>query len=195
MKFIRYFAQKLCKKMVMKGIVKEEDAELYIYGIVNGLIMSGNIMTAFLIGILTRRLEIVLVFLFFYASLRTFSGGYHMESKLLCYVFSSLILLIPVYTKDWVLSHIPMAALVIIGVLAVVIIMVLSPVESIHKRLEPEERKFFRRVSHCIVSIQFCIVVGLLFLDMYDFCYTGYVSILLVALFMGIGWTTTKRYT
>ena len=100
MGFINHFAEKLCGRMLEKNIIKEEDVELYIYGMTNGIIMLGNLLTAILIGIMTGRLEIVLVFLLFYASLRTYSGGYHLESKIGCYLCSSGILLIPIYSFD-----------------------------------------------------------------------------------------------
>ena len=195
MKFIRYYAEKLCGEMVERKIVKEEDRELYIYGMVNGVILAGNLLTAILIGILTGRLDMILAFLLFYASLRTYSGGYHLESKLLCYLFSTLILPVPVYTQKWVQNHVPLGIIIFLGILAVAVILVLAPVESIHKRLEPEEHRFFRRVSHCIVSIQTCIVVGVYYLELDALGYAGYVSILLVAFFMIIGQIHAKRYT
>lgn len=153
MGFINHFAEKLCGRMLEKNIIKEEDVELYIYGMTNGIIMLGNLLTAILIGIMTGRLEIVLVFLLFYASLRTYSGGYHLESKIGCYLCSSGILLIPIYSFEWIFQIVPVPVLVWIGISAITTVVVLSPVESMHKRLELTEIKFYRRVSRCIVSI------------------------------------------
>lgn len=194
MGFIKHFAEKLCGRMVEKNIAKEEDIELYIYGITNGIIMFGNLLTAILIGIITGRLEIILVFLLFYASLRTYSGGYHLESKLGCYLCSSLILFIPIYSYEWVCKTVPLFMLAEIGIGAIIVVIVLSPVESIHKRLEPMEIRFYRRVSRCIVSIQASIVVSLFYLELYEYCYAGYISIVLVAFFMIMGRISTKRY-
>lgn len=194
MGFINHFAEKLCGRMLEKNIIKEEDVELYIYGMTNGIIMLGNLLTAILIGIMTGRLEIVLVFLLFYASLRTYSGGYHLESKIGCYLCSSGILLISIYSFEWIFQIVPVPVLVWIGISAITTVVVLSPVESMHKRLELTEIKFYRRVSRCIVSIQACIVVGLFDLELYEYSYAGYISIILVALFMIIGSVSTKRY-
>lgn len=195
MKLIRHFSNYLCGKMAEKGLIKENDLELYAYGIENGAIIMANVLTAVLIGILTGRLEIVLVFLFFYVSLRSYSGGFHLESKLLCYIFSNVILLIPVYSYDWTVKHIPILALCIIGIAAVILVIVLSPVESIHKRLDEDERIFYKRISRCLVSIESCIVVAFYFLEQYRFCYAGFVSVLLIAIFMVIGAIHANRYT
>lgn len=195
MKFIKHFAEKLCGRMVEKGIINQEDAELYIYGMVNGTIMLGNLLTAVLIGIMTGRLDVVLVFLLCYASLRTYSGGFHLESKWGCYLCSSAILLIPIYSFRWVNQNIHLIVLAVIGIAALVIVIVFSPVESRHKRLEESEAKFYQQVSRCIVSIQACIIVGLLYMDLHEYSYACYVSVLLVAVFMVIGRISTKHYT
>ena len=49
------------------------------------------------------------------------------------------ILFIPVYTYEPVMKNVPNAVILLIGVLAVVIIIVLAPVESINKPLDEEE--------------------------------------------------------
>ena len=91
--------------------------------------------------------------------------------------------------------------LIIIGIMAVVAILILSPVESINKPLDDEERRFYGRVSHCIVALQVCIlalqvcILAFLFcLGKKEYFYAGYSSLILVAVFMVIGEILTKRY-
>ena len=57
------------------------------------------------------------------------------------------ILFIPVYTYEPVMKNVPNAVILLIGVLAVVIIIVRAPVESINKPLDEEERKYYARVT------------------------------------------------
>lgn len=78
-------------------------------------------------------------------------------------MISMAILFIPVYTYEPVMKNVPNAVILLIGVLAVVIIIVLAPVESINKPLDEEERKYYARVTHCItayryVFLSFCFV-------------------------------------
>ena len=87
-------------------------------------------------GIITGRLGDVLVFLFFYGTLRSFSGGVHCKSKAGCFCLSMAILLIPIYTSEWIMGIVNTPVLIIIGIMAVVAILILSPVESINKPLE-----------------------------------------------------------
>lgn len=102
--------------------MQKEDAELYQYGIENGIVVAGNLLASGIFGIVTGRPGLVLVFLLFYASLRSYSGGSHCKSR--------------------------NAVILLIGVLAVVIIIVLAPVESINKPLDEEERRYYARVTN-----------------------------------------------
>ncbi len=150
-------------------------------------------MASGIFGIVTGRPGLVLVFLLFYASLRSYSGAatVRVESAVL---ISMAILFIPVYTYEPVMKNVPNAVILLIGVLAVVIIIVLAPVESINKPLDEEERRYYARVTHCITALQVCVLIILFCLDLQDYFYAGYVSIVLVAVFMVMGKIAVKRY-
>ena len=213
---IAKFAKKINEILIQKEIVQKEDAELYQYGIENGIVVAGNLLASGIFGIVTGRPGLVLVFLLFYASLRSYSGGSHCKSRIGCFLISMAILSIPVYTHEFVMNNVPAtvilmigipvytyepvmknvpnAVILLIGVLAVVIIIVLAPVESINKPLDEEERKYYARVTHCITALQVCVLIILFCLDLQDYFYAGYVSIVLIAVFMVMGKIAVKRY-
>ena len=191
---IAKFAKKINEILIQKGIVQKEDAELYQYGIENGIVVAGNLLASGIFGIVTGRPGLVLVFLLFYASLRSYSGGSHCKSRIGCFLISMAILFIPVYTYEPVMKNVPNAVILLIGVLAVVIIIVLAPVESINKPLDEEERKYYAWVTHCITALQVCVLIILFCLDLQDYFYAGYVSIVLIAVFMVMGKIAVKRY-
>lgn len=103
------------------------------------------------------------------------------------------ILFIPVYTYELVMKNVPNAVILWIGVLAVVIINVLAPVESINKLIDEEERRYYARVTHCITALQVCVLI-IFCRALQDYFYAGYVSIVLVAVFMVMGKIAVKRY-
>lgn len=187
---IAKFAKKINEILIQKEIVQKEDAELYQYGIENGIVVAGNLLASGIFGIVTGRPGLVLVFLLFYASLRSYSGGSHCKSRIGCFLISMAILFIPVYTYEPVMKNVPNAVILLIGVLAVVIIIVLAPVESINKPLDEEERKYYARVT----ALQVCVLIILFCLDLQDYFYAGYVSIVLIAVFMVMGKIAVKRY-
>ena len=70
---IAEFAKKINEMLTQKGIVQKEDVEMYQYGIENGIVVAGNLLVSAIFGIVTGRLGLVLVFLLFYATLRSYS--------------------------------------------------------------------------------------------------------------------------
>lgn len=191
---IAKFAKKINEILIQKGIVQKEDAELYQYGIENGIVVAGNLLASGIFGIVTGRPGLVLVFLLFYASLRSYSGGSHCKSRIGCFLISMAILFIPVYTYEPVMNNVPATVILMIGIAAVVVILILSPVESINKPLDDEEKKYYARVTHCIVALQVCVLIILFCLGVKDYFYAGYSSIVLVAVFMVMGKVIMKRY-
>lgn len=191
---IAKFAKKINEILIQKGIVQKEDAELYQYGIENGIVVAGNLLASGIFGIVTGRPGLVLVFLLFYASLRSYSGGSHCKSRIGCFLISMAILTIPVYTHEFVMNNVPATVILMIGIAAVVVILILSPVESINKPLDDEEKKYYARVTHCIVALQVCVLIILFCLGVKDYFYAGYSSIVLVAVFMVMGKVIMKRY-
>ena len=191
---IAKFAKKINEILIQKEIVQKEDAELYQYGIENGIVGAGNLLASGIFGIVTGRPGLVLVFLLFYASLRSYSGGSHCKSRIGCFLISMAILSIPVYTHEFVMNNVPATVILMIGIAAVVVILILSPVESINKPLDDEEKKYYARVTHCIVALQVCVLIILFCLGVKDYFYAGYSSIVLVAVFMVMGKVIMKRY-
>lgn len=191
---IAKFAKKINEILIQKGIVQKEDAELYQYGIENGIVVAGKLLASGIFGIVTGRPGLVLVFLLFYASLRSYSGGSHCKSRIGCFLISMAILSIPVYTHEFVMNNVPATVILMIGIAAVVVILILSPVESINKPLDDEEKKYYARVTHCIVALQVCVLIILFCLGVKDYFYAGYSSIVLVAVFMVMGKVIMKRY-
>lgn len=191
---IAKFAKKINEILIQKGIVQKEDAELYQYGIENGIVVAGNLLASGIFGIVTGRPGLVLVFLLFYASLRSYSGGSHCKSRIGCFLISMAILSIPVYIHEFVMNNVPATVILMIGIAAVVVILILSPVESINKPLDDEEKKYYARVTHCIVALQVCVLIILFCLGVKDYFYAGYSSIVLVAVFMVMGKVIMKRY-
>lgn len=63
------------------------------------MILLLNVVTALVIGLLTEQLAVVAVFTLSFMVLRSYTGGYHSDSRIFCYLGSNLVLLVPVYTQ------------------------------------------------------------------------------------------------
>lgn len=59
---------------------------------------------------------------------------------------------------------------------------------------DPDVKALLRIVTHCITALQVCVLIILFCLDLQDYFYAGYVSIVLIAVFMVMGKIAVKRY-
>lgn len=179
-------AKWLSRRMVERGIIKEEEQEIYQFGIRNGMILLLNIVTAFLIGLLTTKLLVVAVFTLSFMVLRSYTGGYHSDSRVFCYIGSNLVLFIPVYTEKLFLKT-PNMVLILFLVLASGIILMLSPMHSKNRKLDEKEQKHFGIRARLITVVQLIILAVLWYAGLTPYAYAVYASICIIAVFMIIG--------
>lgn len=87
---MNHISKKLTNYILLKGVIEENDFEIYQYGFQRFLELSINIMCSIIIAILLNmKLECIVFFLFF-IPLRSYSGGFHMEHYLSCLFLSCL---------------------------------------------------------------------------------------------------------
>lgn len=181
----------LSRRLAEQRIIKEEEQGLYQYGISNGLVILLNVFTALMIGLLSGHLVTAIVFTLFFMMLRSYSGGYHSDSRLFCYVISSAVLLIPVYTSQ-LMRNIPPMAVISILCLASCIIWQLSPMDSPKRKLDAEERKHFGNRARKILLAELAVFALLYGLRQYKLAYAGFCSFCLIAFCMLIGTAKLK---
>lgn len=176
----------LSRRMVNRGVIKEEDREIYQFGIRNGFIILLNIVTAFLIGLFTEKLMVVCVFTLSFMTLRSFTGGYHCNNRLSCYIGSSLVLFIPVYTGS-LFVRLPDTAVVFMLVAAAGIIWAFSPMHSKNRKLDQAEKKHFGKRAKITAILQIAAFFLLWYRGYNEYAYAVYTSICIIAIFMIVG--------
>ena len=172
--------------MVERGIIKEEEQELYQFGIRNGMILLLNVVTALVIGLLTEQLAVVAVFTLSFMVLRSYTGGYHSDSRIFCYLGSNLVLLVPVYTQA-VFYKTSLARLLAVLLVSAGIIFLLSPMHSKNRKLDKEEQKYFGRKARLIAVLELAVLGILWYAGQIPYAYAVYTGICITALFMLVG--------
>lgn len=176
----------LSRRMLERGIIKEEERELYEFGIRNGMILFLDIATAFLIGLLTTKLAVVAIFTVSFMVLRGYTGGYHSDSRIFCYIGSNMVLFIPVYTENIFLMASDMQVYILLS-LTIVIILWLSPMHSKNRKLDQKERKHFGRKARLVAVMELIIFLALWYIGQTAYAYAVYTSICITAVFMLAG--------
>lgn len=178
-------SHKIGNNLVHSNVIKEEDAEIYIYGINQILVSVLNVSSALIIGLILDMILESVIFMAAYIPLRSFVGGYHAKTPVRCYILS-LIMITVVLTG---MKYLPVAEIVCYAVLlaTVLIVFLLSPVEDKNKPLDEIEQKVYRKcvVFISMVELVICLIFKLVNLDSLSIAVTYSFVILSIMLIAG----------
>ena len=181
MELLARLAVKIVNNLVHSGVIKEEDAEIYIYGINQILTSVLNVSSALIIGLIFGVFPEIAVFMAAYIPLRSFAGGYHSKTPLSCYVFSVIMLIVVsiglkyLHLADWVYYAVFVAA--------TLVVLVLSPVEDRNKPLAEIEQKVYKKRTMNIAAAEVMVCLALKFVG-YDNLFVAVVYSFVVLSFM-----------
>lgn len=181
MEFLEKLSHKIGDDLVRSGVVKEEDAEVYIYGINQILAYVFNVSSSLIIGLIFGVTFEIIIFMAAYIPLRSFAGGYHAKTPLRCYIFSVIMLIVvSIGLKYLSVSEWVYYAVLLVSVL---IILVLSPVEDRNKPLDEIEHKVYKKRAVIILAIEL-LISGLLKLAGLDSLFIAVVYSFAILAFM-----------
>ena len=152
MAFWERLSHKIGDDLVRSGIIKEDDADVYIYGINQIMSYVFNVSSSLIIGLIFGVTFEIIIFMAAYIPLRMFAGGYHAKTPLRCYIFSVIMLIIVsigmkyLCPADWVYY----AVLAV----SVVVILALSPVEDKNKPLDEIEYRVYKKRTMLIAAVE-----------------------------------------
>lgn len=181
MELLARLAGKIGNNLVHSGVIKEEDAEIYIYGINQILTSVLNVSSALIIGLIFGVFPEIAVFMAAYIPLRSFAGGHHAKTPLSCYVFSVIMLIVVsiglkyLHLADWVYYAVFVAA--------TLVVLVLSPVEDRNKPLAEIEQKVYKKRTMNIAAAEVMVCLALKFVG-YDNLFVAVVYSFVVLSFM-----------
>ena len=178
-------SEKITKRLIAEEIINDEDKELYHYGIEQGTILLVNILSSVILGLALGCLDIVILFFLYFIPLRTFCGGIHSKSALMCYIYSMLSLfVICSLIKSGVYST---YFFVFSALLSAIAIDRLSPVEDPNKPLDETEQMVYKEKSRLIWLIEGIISVVFLALSVKNVCAAAAYSFSAVTVMMILG--------
>ena len=164
-------SDKIADWLILQKAITTDERELYAYAVhclfsLLYPIVFASVIGAFL-GMITEAIAMIMPFIL----IRKFSGGYHADSFKKCLVLSSIViivtLLIGKYIKNIFIVNIMYIA-------ATILLMVFSPIDSVNKRLDDNDKKFCKKVTIFIVAVIFG-VVGVLWIIGYRY-YTVFIE-------------------
>lgn len=136
-------AEALTDYVIRKGMVAEQDREIYIYGFtITAEVGLFALFSLFMTVHLHMFMEGILFFIIF-IPLRSYAGGLHLKKYHVCFLLSCL-------TFSAILLHVkyfqfPIHFLLMILCLFEVVVYALYPVENVNREVNSEENTYFKK--------------------------------------------------
>lgn len=111
------------------------------------------VIIVIVIGCLSGKLCEGLIMIAPFMLIRKFSGGYHLNSPVVCFVLSALLISGAILVSDALVSATALFWLSCVVFAAYVSIFSLSPIDSESRRLTEKEKAVFRRISRILASV------------------------------------------
>ena len=174
---MKWLSERLTDYVIKTGVVSKELYAVYQYGFQIGLEMFCCFTTCFIIAICLHIISEFIIFTGIFILLRTYAGGIHLNSFGSCFICSVAVQTVALLIN--IKYQFPIRSAWVIIMISSLLIYKLSPVESISRKLDKEEKKHCKKATLKII-ISILIIAG---------CCTirsGYKIISLIAITMSI---------
>ena len=174
---MKWLSERLTDYVIKTGVVSKELYAVYQYGFQIGLEMFCCFTTCFIIAICLHIISEFIIFTGIFILLRTYAGGIHLNSFGSCFICSVAVQTVALLIN--IKYQFPIRSAWVIIMISSLLIYKLSPVESISRELDKEEKKHCKKATLKII-ISILIIAG---------CCTirsGYKIISLIAITMSI---------
>ncbi len=153
----------LTKYIFDKGIIIQEDKEIYKYGFLCFLEISLSTITCILISVLFHMLWECCFFFIVFIPLRSYCGGLHFSKYIYCYIASvSLLICILFLSKCLFISP---NILLIFSLLSSVLLFFQVPITHPNRQLSKVEYSILKRKSHIVLILFSTLSVVLYLID------------------------------
>ena len=151
-------AERLTNRLIKNNIIKQEDFDIYQFGIENFIMKACHIVSYLILGICFKLVPELLIFLAAFIPLRENSGGYHAKTPLKCYIVSCG----TVITYLCLMRFLPNDIMEYSSILALassLVLFIIIPVESENKPLDETEMAYYKSKAGFLIIIELALVL------------------------------------
>lgn len=139
---MEYLAQKLTLFILKNGLIDEENTEIYNYGFQCFLEISLSTISCIIIAFFLHMIPECIFFFLLFIPLRSYGGGFHMETFFACFVGSCLILTASLLAVKHI--YLPFPISFIIYIISSALLLIIGPVDHPNRTVEIAENYIFR---------------------------------------------------
>ena len=136
---------------VKNNTVDREKAAEYIYGLELSLSVLSSYLSVVIIGTVMGMWWQSMLFLFLFASVRRFVGGFHFNSQVMCYLCTCIMCAAAFSFIKYSANN--TISCTVVMALSTLLLLIISPVPAIEKPLDDKEKIIYSRVSKMILLI------------------------------------------
>ena len=156
-------AQRIASFLVRKGAAAPDDVDVQVYGLQVILSTSINLTASLLLSLLMGQLPFGVSFLITFILLRRFTGGYHANSYLGCFVSLQAVLFVGFAAQRLYESGMSVVVPYVLTAASAVLIFLLAPIDHENKPSTPASRRKFRFLSRLMtLAMAACTALGLM---------------------------------
>lgn len=161
---MKSISQYISQTLGDEGIIKKDEIDVCKYGIEYFIISVLEILSVLLLSAFVGNFVCTLIYFIAFIPLRIYSGGYHADSKIGCYL-----ILLSVYALfSVIIEYIPTNYYAVTGwgsiVLTAITILIFSPMMHNNKNFNDVEIAFYRKVSIKVMIIETVLIIAGIFI-------------------------------
>lgn len=175
-------AKKITQWLLKTGAIAEREEELYEYAVFSFLFSLFPLCLVMIIGGISGMFIEGILMILPFMMIRKFSGGYHLNSSVVCFISSTLLLSTSLALIGLINSLGSYDVLLCAAVMNALQIFVYSPIDSKKRKLSKKEQEVFREIARLMVSVFLAFSLLLYFLGAEKFAVPIWMGIIITAL-------------
>lgn len=173
MKLTNYLVNEMKRNKI---ITKDED--VYLYGLNSFFTLVINLITAVTISYIMHKPDILFFFFITFIPLRTYSGGFHFSSRLVCYIYSNTIIAIVLLLSD--INSIALTSVIFFSVLSFCYLFMNRTVGTHIRQLDNKEIQHYTKKKRNFLVLTALLIIAFLLIHSIKYAITCMLSIIIV---------------
>jgi len=183
---IESLAEKIAKYYERQSIIKNHDTELVKYGLFQLLSHIQYLLICLCFGLICHCVLECIVFFLCFSILRMFCGGFHASTEIRCFIVSFIAIVLSIFLIRFFENHDYNLILIVLTIFALIITLLLSPVDNKNKPISITEKKKIHKVVVLIVFIYSSLII-LFFKNLLLISISIAISLITSSLFLMLG--------
>lgn len=187
----------IINRMICAGSIKQEEKELYAFGLEAVLSCAVTLFSTALIGLFLGQLVGAFFFMLFFIPLRSYAGGYHAQTHMGCYLLSCAVTIAVLLLADQFSGFLAANTVVFITltIFSALLVMVLAPVETPNKPLDALERSVYTFKTRLVLGVEMLCYIALMLVKNQYLAFIIMLNFVVMAISLCVGKSVISRHT